>query len=182
MERKNQTKWYIVRCQSNREKGIAERIRNEAEKGDLKDRVFEVLVPTEYSYYIKNGKKIKREKALYPGYIFVETNNTSAIKEYLKNVNGATGFLTSRDGTILPLSNREIENMMGAKEKAQDATLESGFVEGENVIITDGPFASMLATIDEINKVTEMVKVGVMIFGRKTPIDLKILQIKKVDD
>jgi len=67
-------KWYIVRAQSNRERSVSERIIKDGEKGDLMGKIGRVIVPTEKSFHLKNGKKVQREKVMYPGYIFVETN------------------------------------------------------------------------------------------------------------
>lgn len=171
-------KWYIVRSQSNREKSVSERILSEAEKGDLIGKVSQVIVPVESSFYMKNNKKIKREKVMFPGYIFIESNSPAEVKEYLKGVNGASGFLTTRSGEIQPLSQAEVNRMLGIQEEAKQKDLINPFMVDEEVIIIDGPFDSMRATIDEI--VDERVKVSVSIFGRKTPIDLNLYQISKI--
>lgn len=171
-------KWYIVRSQSNREKSVSERILSEAEKGDLIGKVSQVIVPVESSYYMKNNKKIKREKVMFPGYIFIESNSPAEVKEYLKGVNGASGFLTTRSGEIQPLSQAEVNRMLGIQEEAKQRDLVNPFMIDEEVMIIDGPFNSMRATIDEI--VDERVKVSVSIFGRKTPIDLNLYQISKI--
>jgi len=171
-------KWYIVRSQANREKSVSERILSEAEKGDLIGKVSQVIVPVESSYYMKNNKKIKREKVMFPGYIFIESNSPAEVKEYLKGVNGASGFLTTRSGEIQPLSQAEVNRMLGIQEEAKQKDLINPFMVDEEVIIIDGPFNSMRATIDEI--VDERVKVSVSIFGRKTPIDLNLYQISKI--
>ncbi len=169
-------KWYIVRSQSNREKNVAERITNESLKGDLMGKVGRVLVPTENTFYLKNNKKVKREKVLYPGYIFVETNAIGELKYFLKGMNGASGFLTNRSGEILPLSESEINRMIGQQELAS-VEVETPFVVGEEVKIIDGPFSSMLGKIESINE--QKVKLNVTIFGRITPLDLNISQIDK---
>lgn len=171
-------KWYIVRAQSNREKSVSEKILNESEKGDLMGKVSQVIVPTENSYYMKNGKKVKREKIIFPGYIFVESTSPGELKEYLKNVNGASGFLTSRSGEIQALSEVEVKRMLGIQEESKHKDIINPFIVSEEVQITDGPFTTFKATIEEING--EKVKLTVSIFGRKTPIELTIYQIKKI--
>jgi transcription termination/antitermination protein NusG len=172
-------KWYIVRSQANREKSVSEKILNESKKGDLIDKVSQVLVPMESSFYIKNNKKIKREKVMFPGYIFIESNSPSEVKEYLKGISGASGFLTNRSGQIQPLSQLEVNRMLGIQEEAKKRDLINPFILNEEVMIIDGPFNTMKGTIDEI--VDERVKVSVSIFGRKTPIDLSIYQISRIN-
>jgi len=175
---KTKNKWYIVRSMSNREKSVSEKILNESTKGELIGIVSQVIVPTENSYYMKNGKKVKREKVMFPGYIFVESTSPAELKEYLKSVSGASGFLTSRSGEIQALSETEVNRMLGIQEEYKHKDIINPFIVSEEVQITDGPFATFKATIEEING--EKVKLTVSIFGRKTPIELTIYQIKKI--
>ena len=176
MEKKD--KWYIVRSQSNRERSVSERILNESKTGDLMGKVSQVIVPIENSYYMKNGKKVKREKVMFPGYIFVEASHPPELKEFLKNVNGASGFLTSRSGEIQALSEREVNRMLGIQEEAKEKDMSNPYMVDEEVLIIDGPFSSMRGTIDHIQD--EKVKISVSIFGRKTPIELNVYQINKI--
>ena len=106
-------KWYIVRAQSTREKSVSERIIKEGDRGDLMGNIGRVIVPSEKHFHVKDGKKVTREKVMYPGYIFVETNAIGELKYFLKAVNGATGFLTNRIGEIQSLPNAEIDRMLG---------------------------------------------------------------------
>ena len=176
LEKTKTMRWYIVRAQSNKERNVAERITSQSEKGDLMGKVGRVLVPTENTFYMKNGKKAKREKVLYPGYIFVETNAIGELKFWLKGLNGASGFLTNRSGEILPLSETEVNRMIGQQEE-QKIEVETPFVIGEEVKIIDGPFSTMLGKIDDIND--QKVKLNVSIFGRVTAVELDIIQIDK---
>jgi transcriptional antiterminator NusG len=176
LEKTKTMRWYIVRAQSNKERNVAERITSQSEKGDLMGKVGRVLVPTENTFYMKNGKKVKREKVLYPGYIFVETNAIGELKFWLKGLNGASGFLTNRSGEILPLSETEVNRMIGQQEE-QKIEVETPFIIGEEVKIIDGPFSTMLGKIDDIND--QKVKLNVSIFGRVTAVELNIIQIDK---
>lgn len=175
--RTNKNCWYIIRSQSNRERSICEKIKKESETGDLMGKVKQVVVPVENYYYIKDKKKMKREKVMYPGYIFVETNSPGSIKEYLKNITGASGFLKSRSGEIQELSEKEVNRMLGVQEELNSKDISNPFIVDEEVLITDGPFASMKGVIGEING--ENIKVTVSIFGRITLIELKVDQISK---
>ena len=171
-------KWYIVRATSNREKSVSERIIKEGEKGDLMGKIGRVVVPTEKSFHLKNGKKVQREKVMYPGYIFVETNAVGELKYHLKGVNGATGFLTSRGGQVESLTQAEVDRMLGVqKEKEENLALGNQFVAGEEVKVLDGPFANFIGTVESMKE--QKVKVEVLIFGRKNLIELNALQIEK---
>lgn len=178
MENVSTMKWYIVRAQSNREKSVSERIIKEGEKGDLMGKIGRVVVPSEKSFHLKNGKKVQREKVMYPGYIFVETNAVGELKFFLKDVNGATGFLTNRGREIQSLSQLEVDRMLGVqKEKEENIMNLNHFVNGEEVKVLDGPFAGFIGTVE--NMKDQKIKVEVMIFGRKNLIELNVLQVEK---
>lgn len=169
-------KWYIVRTQSSREKSIADKIKNESEKGDLLGKVNNIIVPIENTFYLKGGKKVKREKVLYPGYVFIETNAIGELKYFLRGVNGASGFLTDRQGKIQELSKKDVNRMIGIQEELS-VEKETKFLVDEVVKITEGPFSSMIGTIEKIDG--DRVRVNVAIFGRVTPVDLTTSQIDK---
>lgn len=171
-------KWYVVRSQANRERSVSERLIKESEKGDLMGKLGRVIVPIEKSSYLKNGKKMTRDKVLFPGYIFVETSAIGELKYHLKGVSGATGFLTNRTGEIQSLTQKEVEQMLNQKLEVEKEPTEPGYIVGEEVKITDGPFNGFVAHIDEIKE--KKVKLSVLIFGRKTNVDLDILQITKM--
>jgi transcriptional antiterminator NusG len=174
-------KWYIVRAQSNREKSVSERIIKDGEKGDLIGKIGQVIVPTEKSFHLKNGKKVQREKVMFPGYIFVETSAVGELKYYLKAVNGATGFLTNRGGDIQSLTQAEVDRMLGIqKQKEEVAEQFDHFISGESVKVLEGPFTGFTGTVESIKD--QKVKVEVMIFGRKNLVELSALQIEKYND
>jgi transcriptional antiterminator NusG len=178
MENVATMQWYIVRAQSNRERSVSERIIKDGIGGDLMGKIGRVIVPTEKSFHLKNGKKVQREKVMYPGYIFVETNAVGELKYYLKAVNGASGFLTSRGGVIQSLTQTEVDRMLGVqKEKEEVAELFDHFIIGESVKVLDGPFTGFTGTVESIKD--QKVKVEVMIFGRKNLVELSSLQIEK---
>lgn len=170
--------WYVVRAQSNRERSIAERLISEGNTGDLMGKLGRVIVPIENSFYLKNGKKVKREKVKFPGYIFIETNAVGELKYFLKGMNGAQGFLTNRTGDILPLTQIEVDRMIGEQQKAkEEVEQEVKYIVGEEVQILDGPFNSFTGKIEHVNG--DKVKVAVSVFGRITLIELGVNQIDK---
>lgn len=177
METTTSMKWYIVRAQSNRERSVSEKLLKESEKGDLIGKVGRVVVPMEKSFFLKNGKKVSREKVLYPGYIFVETNAIGELKYFVRGCNGATGFLTDRSGEIIPLQKTEVDRMLGQQEEAKEVEITTTYIVGEEVKILDGPFSSMVGTIESISG--QKVTLAVSIFGRKNPLVLDLTQIDK---
>jgi transcriptional antiterminator NusG len=179
IEKQTTMKWYIVRAQSNRERSVSERIMKEAEKGDLMNKVGQVVVPIEKSFFMKNGKKVVREKVMYPGYIFVETNAIGELKYFIRGCNGASGFLTNRAGDIQALQQTEIDRMLGVQKEAEEKEIETTFVYDEEIKIIDGPFNGFVGTIEEVKEKEQKVKVGVLVFGRKTLMELSINQIDK---
>lgn len=178
VEKETTMKWYVVRAQSNRERSIGERLTNEGAVGDLMGKLGRVIVPIENSFYLKNGKKVKREKVKFPGYIFIETNAVGELKYFLKGMNGAQGFLTSRAGDILPLTQTEVNRMIGEQQRVQEEVeVEVRFIVGEEVQILEGPFNTFAGKIEQVNG--EKVKVAVSVFGRITLIELGVNQIDK---
>jgi transcriptional antiterminator NusG len=173
---KTDMKYYVIRTQNNREKSVAERIQKEAEKGTLIGKVGQVIIPIEKVITVKSGKKIQKEKVMLPGYIFLETNAVGELKYFLKSVKGTSGFLTERNGDIKSLSEAEVNKMTGRNKEVPVESLLS-FEVDEEVIINDGPFSTMKATIDKIED--QKVTLSVSIFGRKTPLTLDIHQIDK---
>lgn len=168
--------WYTIQVQPNREKGIAEKINNEIEKGFLKG-VLQTLVPTEIILSIKDNKRIKREKILYPGYIFVETSSLGELQYVIKNTHGASTLLKDRSGKILPIRQSEIDRMSVYMKTEEAAINSTKFIKDELVSIISGPFNSFKGTISEV--LNNKVKVSVSIFGRVTEVELDTIQIQK---
>ena len=178
MEKEKTMNWYIVRAQSNRERSVAEKLRKESEKGDLMGAINRVLVPTEKNFHLKDGKKVTREKVMYPGYIFVETISIGELAHFVKGCDGATGLLSDRAKKPQVLSLKEVERMIGVQEQVaveQEST--NRFIIGEVVKILDGPFNSFTGDVENIDG--DKVKIAVLIFGRKTLVELNIQQIDK---
>ncbi len=178
MEKETTMKWYIVRAQSNRERSVSEKLRKEGEKGDLMGAIGRVLVPTEKSFHLKDGKKVTREKVMYPGYIFVETRSIGELAHFVKGCDGATGLLADRSKKPQVLSLKEVERMIGIQEQVSVEQENSNkYIIGEEVKILDGPFNSFTGEVENIDG--DKVKIAVLIFGRKTLVELNIQQIDK---
>jgi transcriptional antiterminator NusG len=170
--------WYTVKVQANRERSVAEKLRLDVEKEGLKN-VKNVLIPIEKHYYVKEGKKMSRDKIVYPGYIFVEVEGLGELQYVLRQIQGNSGLLKDRSGSPIPISKSEIDRMMG--QVAEKAVVDdTNFIVNEIVNINNGAFSGFKATVEEVYSDKKKVKLAVSIFGRITYMDLDITQIDKV--
>lgn len=169
--------WYIVRSQANKERVVGEKIKKQSENGDLVGIVQNVLIPVEETFYVKNGKRIKRDRVLFPGYIFIQSNAVGELKHFLKMLSGCSGFLTTRSGEIQGITQKEVNSMIGIQEKIIENHKESPYIVGEKVLISDGPFSGMKAIIDEIND--NKIKLSMTIFNRISNLEMMVEQIQK---
>lgn len=175
---KMESKWYTIRVATNKERFINEKLKQDYIRRGL---TIETLLPIEKSYFLKAGKKAFRDKIIYPGYLFVTTENLEVLQETLRLIPGNAGILKSRTGEPAVLKQSEVDKMITDAEKAATIDLQS-FTLGEIVSIIGGPFDKFQGTIEEINKEKSKVKVNVSIFGRPTPVDLTMEQIQKIID
>jgi transcriptional antiterminator NusG len=171
--------WYIVRAQSNRERKVSERIIKEADKGELNGVIGRVIVPMEKVFGTKEGKKVQREKVIFPGYIFVETSAVGELKQVVKKIDGATGILTDRAGNLQTVKEDEVNRMIGLHEENKEKSFSDIFSIGDEVTVTEGPFASFKGEIEFIDKERGKLKVDILIFGRSTTVELDETQIRK---
>ena len=175
----NNMEWYIVRAQANRERKVSERIIKEGEKGELVGIIGRVVVPTEKVFSTKDGKKTQREKVLFPGYVFVETSAIGELKQVVKKIDGATGLLTDRAGNVQVVKEAEVKRMIGLHEENKEKSFSDIFGIGDEVTVTEGPFASFKGNIEFIDKERGKLKVNILIFGRPTTVELDETQIRK---
>ena len=170
--------WYVVRVINSREKSIKLKIESEVERLGLMDRLPQIYLPMEKIYTVKDGKKLMREKALFSGYIIIQSDLSGELKHTLKAIKGVTGFVVDRKGEPVPMSKTEVNKLLGQIEDNLVEKTEEPLIHGENVVIKDGPFCDFKGTVDEIQK-NGKIKVNVVIFGRPTMIDLNANQIER---
>jgi transcriptional antiterminator NusG len=170
-------KWYIIRVQTNREKSISEKIIKESEKGDLIGKIGRVLVPVEKCLFIRNGKKMIREKVIFPNYIFIETNAIGELKQFIKGVSGVSGLLTNKNGDVQSLSQADVDNMLSRYQSSQEKETVNTFFIGDEVKVLDGPYVNFSGIVEEVND--QKLKISILIFGRKIPVELSVLQVEK---
>ena len=171
--------WYIVQAYSGFEKKVVDSIKEELKKQKFLDQLEDILVPTHQVTEVKKGKRTKKEKKFFPGYVLIKVNLTKEIYHIIKNLQKVSGFLGSSDKPT-PMSDNEIKRILGqVSESAVSQKTGISFEIGEKVKVCDGPFASFNGLIEEIDEEKSRLKVSVSIFGRATPVDLEFNQVEK---
>jgi transcriptional antiterminator NusG len=142
--------------------------------------VSQVLIPTEKTFTVRNGKKVMKERAYLPGYVLVEANLVGEVAHRLRNVPNVIGFLGSSDNPA-PLRPAEVNRILGTVDELQEQQddLDIHYYVGENVKVTFGPFNGFSGVIEEVHAEKKKLKVMVKIFGRKTPLELGYMQVEK---
>jgi transcriptional antiterminator NusG len=185
--------WYVVHTYSGMEKRVKANLENRVTSLNMEDFIHEVVVPTEEVAEIKNGQRKMVRRTVLPGYVLVRMDLTDESWAAVRHTPSVTGFVGHAHQPV-PLSLDEVENMLAPAVQADvEAPTEvpeeqqktpkvefSDFSTGDSVMVVDGPFATLHATITEINLDAQRVKALVEIFGRETPVELSFTQIQKV--
>jgi transcriptional antiterminator NusG len=170
--------WYAIHTYSGYEEKVAESIRQRADSLDMKDKIFQVLVPKEKMIEIKNGKRKVVEKRIFQGYVLVQMKLSEDAWYIVRNTPNVTGFVgTGIDPS--PISEDEMEKInkrMGLDQPKHKIDYKLG----EVVNIIDGPFKGFDGSISEVDETKGKLKVLVNMFGRETPVELDSLQVKRV--
>ena len=173
-------KWYIVHAYSNFEKKVKESILDQARAQGLDELFTDILVPTEEVVEIRRGRKVNAERKFFPGYVLVKMEMTDEAYHLIKNTPKVTGFLGS-GSKPMPVSEKEVERIIGvAAEGAERPKPTISFEIGEQVRVTDGPFASFNGSVEQVDEERARLHVAVSIFGRATPVELEYSQVEKV--
>jgi transcriptional antiterminator NusG len=174
--------WYVVRAITGQEKKVKTYIENELLRENLSAFVTDILIPTEKVYQIKNGKKVAKERNAFPGYILINARLEGEVPSIIKSVTGVVGFLGS-GGSPQPLRQSELNRILGTADELSEGNADSGdqYIVGEQVKVIDGPFNDFSGVIEEINDEKKKLKVMVLIFGRRTPLELNYNQVEKID-
>lgn len=174
-------KWYVMRAISGKENKVKEYIEAEMRCSNLCNYVNQVLIPTEKVYQIRNGKKIIKERSYLPGYVLVEADLAGETQHRLRETPNVLGFLTEKDKTPTPIRQSEVNRILGKVDELQEGGEELlvPYLVGENVKVIGGPFSGFSGVIEEINNEKKKLKVMVLIFGRKTPLELGFTQVEK---
>lgn len=171
--------WYIVHAYSNFEKKVAESIQVAAKDKHLDQFIEELFVPTEEVTEVRRGRKINTERRFFPGYVLVKMVLNDDTYHLIKETPKVTGFLGSGNKPM-PVPQKEVDRIRGVIEEGEVRPRSTiTFEIGENVRVTDGPFASFSGIVEEVDEDAERVKVAVSIFGRATPVELEFTQVEK---
>ena len=181
-------KWYVLRTAGTKEKKAAEYLVKEIERHpDLQAIVDQVLVPVKKEIVTKNGKRKEVERLLFPGYVLIHAELNPDLEYVIRNgIPGMSGILTEKTGNgtdriPVPIRDEEAQRILGVQDEnaVSAAETEVNFSVGESVRITDGPFSGFNGTVEDIIQERSKLKVVVVIFGRKTLLELSFTQVTK---
>jgi len=178
--------WYVVHSYAGYENKVKTNLETRITSLDMEDFIYQVEVPTREEVEVKNGKRQQVQNKVFPGYILVRMELSPESYSCVRNTPGVTGFVgaTDRADRPAPLSLDEVVKWLApalpqdSKKKPEVKVLD--FEVGDSVTVTDGAFASLPATISEINADQQKLKVLVSIFGRETPVELNFNQVSKI--
>ena len=183
--------WYVVHSYAGYENKVKTNLETRIKSLDMEEYIFQIEVPTEEVTEIKNGQRKQVQREVYPGYILVRMDLTDGSWSAVRNTPGVTGFVGATAQRPSALSIDEVVKILTptAPRKAAAVATSGGsaptrtevdFSVGESVTVMDGPFATLPATINEVNPDAQKLKVLVSIFGRETPVELSFTQVAKI--
>jgi transcriptional antiterminator NusG len=180
--------WFVVHSYAGYENKVKTNLESRISSLDMEDFIYQVEVPTREEVEVKNGKRLQVQNKVFPGYILVRMELSPESYSCVRNTPGVTGFVgaTDRADRPAPLSLDEVLKWLApavetdASKKAKPEIKVLDFEVGDSVTVTDGAFASLPATISEINADQQKLKVLVSIFGRETPVELNFNQVAKI--
>ena len=170
--------WYVVHTYSGHETKVSAALKQRAESLGLKDKILDILVPTQEKFEVREGKKEKVKEKIFPGYILVKMILDDHSWLAVRSTPGVTSFVGVGNRPT-PLPEEEVKTIQKFMEM-EAPRFKTAFSVSEAVKITDGPFAEFLGTINEIDEEKGKLKVLVSIFGRETPVELDFLQVAKL--
>ena len=185
---KEDTKWYVLRVVSGKEKKVKEYLDKDIVRNEWTDIIKQVFLPMEKVFRVQNGKKVMREKNYYPGYVMMEVADGKLTDDIVVHITGITDimhFLTDGKGSkgnIISLRKAEVNKMLGRVDEMNDqgVVISEPFIVGETIKIIEGPFNDFNGVIEEVHEDKKKLKVTVKIFGRSTPVELNYTQVEKV--
>lgn len=169
--------WYVIHCYSGYENKVRHNLEQRIDSMGMKDKIFDVVVPTEEEIEVKDGQRRTVERRVFPGYILVQMVLTEESWYVVRNTPGVTGFV-GMGNTPTPLMPQEVSQIMRRME-AEAPKIKVNFKVGQKVRIVDGPFNDFMGTVGEIDADRAKVRVMVSFFGRETPVELDFLQVEK---
>ncbi len=184
-------KWFIVHAYSNFEKKVADAIREQITVKGLESSFEDVLVPTEDVLEMRRGRKVNTARKLFPGYVLVRVETIETEKDkngkmsdevyhLIKSIPKVTGFLGA-ENTPVPIPQSEVDRILNQVQEGVERPKPAIVFEiGEQVRVSEGPFASFNGHVEEVDEEKARLKVAVSIFGRETPVELEYGQVEKI--
>lgn len=174
-------RWYVLHVYSGFENKVAEGIKDKAAKQGLEERVGEILVPTEEVVEVRRGQRVNAERKFFPGYVLAKLDMNDEVWHLIKNTPKVSGFLGAGGTKPVPISESEAQRILQQVQEGIERPRPSVIYDiGEEVKVTDGPFASFNGVVEEIDEEKGKLKVSVSIFGRATPVELEYSQVEKI--
>jgi transcriptional antiterminator NusG len=169
--------WYVIHCYSGYENKVRHNLEQRIETMGMKDRIFDVVIPTQEEIEVKDGKRRTVERHIFPGYVLVNMLLTEESWYVVRNTPGVTGFVGMGNNPT-PLRPEEVSQIIKRME-AEAPTVKVTYKVGERVRIIDGPLNDFRGVVSEIDMERTKVRVMVSFFGRETPVELDFLQVEK---
>ncbi len=173
----DQRSWYVIHCYSGYENKVRHNLEQRIETMGMKDKIFDVVIPTQEEIEVKDGKRRVVERHVFPGYVLVNMILSEESWYVVRNTPGVTGFV-GMGNTPTALRPEEVAQILKRME-AEAPHIKVSFKVGERVRIVDGPFNDFRGTVAEIDMERSKVRVMVNFFGRETPVELDFLQVEK---
>ncbi|MDR2099008.1 MAG: transcription termination/antitermination protein NusG [Rickettsiales bacterium] len=178
--KKDSARWYVVYVHSGCEKAVVTRLEEKIKKARMEDSFVEILIPSQETVEIKQGKKVKVEKKFFPGYVLIHMVMNDETWHMVKDIPLVSGFLGSRTKPS-PVTEKDAANLIHRLEnKEENFASAIHYDVGEQVKVNEGPFASFNGIIERVDDEKQRLKVSVSIFGRPTQVDLGYTQVEKI--
>lgn len=172
-------RWYIIHAYSGFEKKVAQSVKEQAILKGMADKFEDVLVPVEEVVEVRRGQKVSTERKFFPGYVLAHMEMNDETYHLVKNLPKVTGFLGNANKPQ-PISEKEAMSVLNQVQEGIDHPKPSiTFEIGEEVRVSDGPFATFMGVVEEVDEEKAKLKVSVSIFGRSTPVELDYSQVEK---
>lgn len=171
--------WYAVHTIAGHENKVKDVLTRRAQvESYWHSDIFEILIPTERELQTRAGKRVEREKKVFPGYILILMNLTDDTYKLVKSTSGVTGFVQSGTKPV-PLEEYEVRRIMSNLETSKEVP-KIAWQKGDAIRVVEGPFSDFTGKIEEVNTDREKLKVLINIFGRDTPVELEFTQVEKL--
>ena len=173
-----EAKWYVVHTYSGYENKVKDGIESTIANRNLGDEICEVMIPMEKAEEVKNGASEQVERKMFPGYVLVKMIMNDDTWYVIRNTRGVTGFVGPGSKPV-PLTDSEMRALGIAAEKAE-AVLSVDFAEGDSVVVTAGVWKDTVSVVQKLDLNKQVVTIVIDMFGRETPVDVNITDVKKL--